>query len=278
LRWKFSVLMAAALAAALASTGAAFADTPTPIPPASPTPVPSPTEPAPLYKGRPCGSGRLVNDFVVLGDREPEPSCIEPFVPEGPAQLYGLSPVPSYLRLSGIEHSVEAGADVVTVVYDALREGPPGSPPLPPARAAVRITFRADDLVQPFPIRLFITSQASAADFLPMPGLLLEPGAAAEIGYWFEAGGLYRLSIESPGPTLGSLEIRHLSGLLKVMTAEEILAPPPGPPATGSGLESRGGGMPPAWAIGAVLGTLTGAVATACIKKRAEGKPQHEVS
>lgn len=227
LRWKLAILLAAvALGAAFASPSAAFADTPTPVASASPTPVASasptpvasasptlvapPTEPAPLYKGRPCERGRLVNDFVVLGDREPEPSCVEAFVPAGPAQLYGLSPLPSYLRLSGIEHSVEAGAEVVSVVYEALREGPPGSPPLPPARAAVRIAFRADALVQPFPIKLFITSQASAADFLPMPGLLLEPGAAAEIGYWFEAGGLYRLSIESPGPTLGSLEIRHL--------------------------------------------------------------------
>jgi len=178
-------------------------------------------------------------------------------VPARPAQLYGLSPLPSYLRLSGIEHSVEAGAEVVSVVYEALREGPPGSPPLPPARAAVRIAFRADALVQPFPIKLFITSQASAADFLPMPGLLLEPGAAAEIGYWFEAGGLYRLSIESPGPTLGSLEIRHLSRLLKVMTAEEILAPPPGPPATGSGLASGGDGGIPFWLIGPSFSALT---------------------
>ena len=87
------------------------------IVPGHPTPVSTLT---PGYQGRSCATGTLINDFVILVDREPQASCVETFVPSVPEALYGLSPIPPNLHLRGMEHTPEQGLQVTSVVYDVV--------------------------------------------------------------------------------------------------------------------------------------------------------------
>ncbi|HML98199.1 MAG TPA: hypothetical protein PKD75_06930, partial [Tepidiformaceae bacterium] len=109
----------------LFSVAAAAAQAPSP----SPAPTATATPPAgPIYKGRPCGVGTLINDFLVVQEPPPGPqaTCLQPVTSTAPERLYRLRTVPDGMRFEGVIRDDSRG--LVYVLYKSLAD-PEGGPP-----------------------------------------------------------------------------------------------------------------------------------------------------
>lgn len=205
--------------------GAAQSPTPSPFPAgtvaASPTPSPAvpsptPTPSGPTFQGRPCGVGTLINDFLIVHEPPPGPkaTCLQQMTGAGPDKLYRMKTVPEGLQLRGIER-YPASLGLIRIDYVSVKD--PG--------LGVKIELdRYFNL--PDPLILRDVSIATAANYLPVPGVALDDGMAVRTALWHETAGKYVIYID-PGAT--SLTLEEAAALL------EPFDPGVAPPATGSG-------------------------------------------
>lgn len=135
-----------------------------------------------------------------------------------PELLYHLKSVPAGLQFGGIVRDDSRGQGLVYVIYKSTAD-PSGSP-------AVQIVL-SRTYSDPEPLVLRDASIATAADFLPVPGVVLSEAGLIQEALWIGDSGLYRLEID---PNRSSLTIQGVASLLEPFTPAA-----PGPPQTGSG-------------------------------------------
>lgn len=117
----------------------------------------------------------------------------------------------------------------------------------------------------PDPVLLRDASVASAADFLPAPGIALRDDPVLRVAAWHEAAGSYHLIID---PRKTPLTLEEAAALLEPFA--------PGPPNTGDGPIAPGSdGM--AWGAvslaGAVLAGTAGALSFLVARRRPRIEP-----
>ena len=247
------VVVSIVVGSSLFSVAAAAAQAPSP----SPAPTATATPPAgPIYKGRPCGVGTLINDFLVVQEPPPGPvaTCLQPVTSTAPERLYRLRTVPDGMRFEGVIRDDSRG--LVYVLYKSLAD-PEGGPPV-----QIELSRVYND---PDPVLLRDASVASAADFLPVPGIALRDDPVLRVAAWHEAAGSYHVIID-PGKT--TLTLEEAAALLEPFA--------PGPPNTGDGPIAPGSdGM--AWGAvslaGAVLAGTAGALSFLVARRRPRIEP-----
>jgi hypothetical protein len=206
------------------------------VTPAATAPTPAPT-PGPIYKGRACTVGTVINDFLIVHEPPPGPAatCIEQVAPSTPERLYRLRTVPDGLEFFLLERD-DRGHTVT--VYRSIGN---------PEGAAVEIIV-TEGQRDPEPIILAVPSSASAADFLPVPGIAIRYLTSLTAA-WHEGGRSYMLIIDGAKTTL---TLEEAAALLEAFT--------PGPPNTGNTANSASrdstpwGLVPRAGAVVVVLG------------------------
>ncbi|MBK8559358.1 hypothetical protein [Candidatus Amarobacter glycogenicus] len=168
----------------------------------------------PIYKGRPCGVGTLIHDFLIIQEPPPGPvaACLEQANPSASQRLYRLQSVPSGLVFVGVERDDRGHS---FVVYKSVGD-PDGS-----STVQIVVTEGHRD---PDPIILRDASAAAAADFLPVPGVAIRE-LANLAAMWHEDGRSYMLIIDGAKT---ALTLEQAAALLEPFT-------PAGPPSTGSG-------------------------------------------
>jgi len=221
----------------------------------APSPSPSPTAPAtpptgPIYKGRPCGVGTLILDFLIVQEPPPGPvaTCLEQVSPSAPQRLYRLRSVPIGLVFVGVERDDRGHS---FVVYKSVGD-PDGS-----SSVQIIVTEGHRD---PDPIILRDASAAAAADFLPVPGIAIRELANMS-AVWHEGGRGYMLIIDGAKT---ALTLEQVAALLEPVT-------PPGPTETGNAVNAVGSdGMP--WGAvslaGAVLAAAAGGLSLLVARRR----------
>jgi hypothetical protein len=107
----------------LLSVAVASAQSPSPSPPATTTATTTPPA-GPIYKGRPCGVGTLIHDFLVVQEPPPGPvaTCLEPVTSTAPERLYRLRTVPDGMRFEGVMRDDSRGQGLVYVLYKSLAD------------------------------------------------------------------------------------------------------------------------------------------------------------
>lgn len=210
------LMLLAAVVSSVLTIGVASAQSPSPSPAPTATATPPP---GPIYKGRPCGVGTVINDFLVVQEPPPGPvaTCLEPVGPSAAPRLYRLKSVPSGLVFAGVEHD-ERGHSFV--VYKSVGD-PDGS-----STVQIIVTEGHRD---PDPIILRDASAAAGADFLPVPGIAIRDLTNSS-ALWHEGGRGYMLIIDGAKT---ALTLEEVAALLEPFT-------PPGPPATGNAVYEGG--------------------------------------
>lgn len=233
----FAILLTACLGFALS---VAAAQSPTPATPTAGTPSPSPTTPTvtttvptpgPIYKGRPCTVGTIINDFLVVQEPPAGPvaTCMEQIAPAAPERLYRLRTVPAGLEFFLLERDQRGH---VIIGYRSLGTSD---------AAAIQIIV-TEGYRDPDPVILHDASAAQAANYLPAPGIAIrEPSFPSAL--WHENGRQYMLVIDTAKTTLS---IEQVAALLEPFTA-------PAPPATGATAASESGAGWPLPLIGGGL-------------------------
>jgi hypothetical protein len=126
------------------------------------------------------------------------------------------------MRFDGVLRDDSRGQGLAYVIYTLLTEPSitesGGSP-------AIQIVL-SRTYNDPTPLLLRDASAATAADFLPVPGVALRDDSAPQDAFWHEAAGLYRIGID---PQRTSLTLEEVAALL------EPFVPAPEPPLTGTG-------------------------------------------
>lgn len=220
LKGPLILLLAACMGFALS---VAAAQSPTQTTPTAGTPSPSPTTPTvtatvpsptpgPIYKGRPCTVGTIINDFIVVQEPPPGPvaTCMEQVAPAAPERLYRLRTVPPGLEFFLLERDQRGH---VVIGYRSLGTTD---------AAAVQIIV-TEGYRDPDPVILRDASAAQAANYLPVPGIAIrEPSFPSAL--WHENGRQYMLVIDTARTTLS---IEQVAALLEPFTV-------PAPPATGT--------------------------------------------
>jgi hypothetical protein len=162
--------------------------------------------PEPVYNGRPCSVGVLVNDFLVVQEppQGPRPTCLEPQTGSGPERFYRLREVPPGLVFDRVERDPAHGVSSVVYVN-------PDDPYHQPA-----VTISASRFYG-LPDLLIVrdASIVSAANDLPAPGVTLDDGAIVRSAMWHEADGRHVLSIQ---PRYTDLSLDAAIGLLEPFT------------------------------------------------------------
>lgn len=164
--------------------------------------------PEPVYNGRPCSVGVLVNDFLVVQEppQGPRPTCLEPRTGSGPERFYRLREVPPGLVFDRVERDPVHG--VWSVVYV--------NPDDPYRQPAVTISAsRAYGL--PDLLILRDASVVSAANDLPAPGVALDDGSLIRSAMWHEADGRHVLSV---APRYTTLALEAAIALLERFTPD----------------------------------------------------------
>lgn len=249
-------LLLAVIASSVLTIGVASAQAPSP----SPAPTATATPPAgPIYKGRPCGVGTLIHDFLIIQEPPPGPqaTCLQPVTSTAPERLYRLRTVPDGMRFEGVMRDDSRGQGLVYVLYKSLAD-PEGGPPV-----QIQLSRVYND---PDPVLLRDASVATAADFLPAPGIALRDDPVLRVAAWHEAAGSYHVIID-PGKT--TLTLEQVAALLEPFT-------PPGPPDTGNAVNAVGSdGM--AWGAvslaGAALAATAGALSFLVARRRLRTAP-----
>lgn len=254
--WRLHRLVVSiVVGSSLFSVAAAAAQAPSP----SPAPTATATPPTgPIYKGRPCGVGTLIHDFLIVQEPPPGPvaTCLQPVTSTAPERLYRLRTVPDGMRFEGVMRDDSRGQGLVYVLYKSLAD-PEGGPPV-----QIELSRVYND---PDPVLLRDASVATAADFLPAPGIALRDDPVLRVAAWHEAAGSYHLIID-PGKT--TLTLEEVAALLEPFA--------PGPPNTGDGPIAPGSdGM--AWGAvslaGAVLAGTAGALSFLVARRRPRIEP-----
>jgi hypothetical protein len=134
----------------------------------------------------------------------------------GEEKLYRLKTVPADLQFKEILRDDAHG--IVYVIYE---------PAQGPRRDGIQIVL-SRNYTLPDPLILRDASIAAAANFLPVPGVVLDDGlpGGLRLALWHETSGSYRLDIH---PAETSLTLEQAAALL------EPFVPAPEPPPTGTG-------------------------------------------
>jgi hypothetical protein len=220
---------------------------PSPTPPASTTATPPS---GPSYKGRPCGVGRLIHDFLIVQEPPPGPraTCIEPLKSAAPELLYHLRSVPAGLFFDGVLRDDSRGQGLAYVIYKSTAD-PDGAP-------ALQIVLSRSYL-DPDPLILRDESVVTAADFLPVPGVALRDEVLRD-ALWHEAAGRYWITIDQQRT---SLTLEEVAALL-----ERFSPPPaPAPPPTGTGRVQPASPVSPLSVFGFLLATGGGVLVTSLL-------------
>jgi hypothetical protein len=164
------------------------------------------------------------------------------------------------MRFDGVLRDDSRGQGLAYVIYTLLTEPSitesGGSP-------AIQIVL-SRTYNDPTPLLLRDASAATAADFLPVPGVALRDDSAPQDAFWHEAAGLYRIGID---PQRTSLTLEEVAALL------EPFVPAPEPPLTGAG---RAADQPQdverAWTAAGVVLALSLALGSAALFRRRRGQ------
>ncbi|NJD66743.1 MAG: hypothetical protein FIB00_16130 [Chloroflexi bacterium] len=250
--WRLHRLVVSiVVGSSLFSVAAAAAQAPSP----SPAPTATATPPTgPIYKGRPCGVGTLIHDFLIVQEPPPGPvaTCLEQVNPSGSQRLYRLRSVPAGLVFVGVEGDDRGHT---FIVYKSVGD-PDGS-------STVQIIV-TEGYRDPDPVILRDASTAAAADFLPVPGIAVRE-LTNLTAVWHEGGRGYMLIIDG---NKTALTLEQVAALLEPFAPE--------PPNTGDGPIAPGSdGM--AWGAvslaGAVLAGTAGALSFLVARRRPRIEP-----
>ena len=156
-----------------------------------------------------CSPENLVNGFLPLGRDDAVPDCPVRASSTALPNVYRVGDLPASFRETiGFDH----------VTYDLPH--PSDGNIITAITISLRRTFNEPEL-----LLLREASQAQPADFLPRPGVVIEPGPGLQIGQWIEPGGHYRIEVETE---LAGLTLDEVAARLIASEPRELGPYPPG--------------------------------------------------